>query len=172
MSNCLCIYYSRTGNTRAVMEKIAELLDAELLEITDGKARKGVVGFVAAGLDAMKKTPEALMPFQTKHPLGQYDEIVLATPVWAGRCSSITRSFLIEHGKELPERWPTLLRIWAIRLMRRCISRWINICPRRMCWGCPCSPKPPITTKKYTILCARCAVRRRSRSDGRTAYVG
>ena len=59
MSNCLCIYYSRTGNTRAVMEKIAELLDAELLEITDGKARKGVVGFVAAGLDAMKKTPEA-----------------------------------------------------------------------------------------------------------------
>ena len=104
MSNCLCIYYSRTGNTRAVMEKIAELLDAELLEITDGKARKGVVGFVAAGLDAMKKTPEALMPFQTKHPLGQYDEIVLATPVWAGRCSSITRSFLIEHGKELPER--------------------------------------------------------------------
>ena len=73
MSNCLCIYYSRTGNTRAVMEKIAELLDAELLEITDGKARKGVVGFVAAGLDAMKKTPEALMPFQTKHPLGQYD---------------------------------------------------------------------------------------------------
>ena len=63
-----------------------------------------MVGFVAAGLDAMKKTPEALMPFQTKHPLGQYDEIVLATPVWAGRCSSITRSFLIEHGKELPER--------------------------------------------------------------------
>ena len=63
MSNCLCIYYSRTGNTRAVMEKIAELLDAELLEITDGKARKGVVGFVAAGLDAMKKTPEALMPW-------------------------------------------------------------------------------------------------------------
>ena len=50
MSNCLCIYYSRTGNTRAVMEKIAELLDAELLEITDGKARKGVVGFVAAGI--------------------------------------------------------------------------------------------------------------------------
>ena len=40
VSNCLCIYYSRTGNTRAVMEKIAELLDAELLEITDGKARK------------------------------------------------------------------------------------------------------------------------------------
>lgn len=49
VSNCLCIYYSRTGNTRAVMEKIAELLDAELLEITDGKARKGVVGLWRPG---------------------------------------------------------------------------------------------------------------------------
>ena len=101
MSHCLCIYYSRTGNTRAVMGKIAELLDAELLEITDGKGRKGPVGFVAAGLDAMKKTPEALAPFETKRPLGQYDEIVLATPVWAGRCSSVVRSFLKQHGKEL-----------------------------------------------------------------------
>jgi hypothetical protein len=30
--------------------------------------------------------------------------VILATPVWAGRCSSIIRSFLIARGKELPER--------------------------------------------------------------------
>lgn len=64
MSHCLCIYYSRTGNTRAVMGKIAELLDAELLEITDGKGRKGPVGFVAAGLDAMKKRPKRWRPLK------------------------------------------------------------------------------------------------------------
>ena len=33
MSDILCLYYSRTGTTRTVMEQIAELLEAELVEI-------------------------------------------------------------------------------------------------------------------------------------------
>lgn len=103
MSEILCLYYSRTGTTRAVMEQIAELLGAELVEIADGKKRSGVIGYLTSGLDAMKKTPEELLPFQTEKPLNAYEHIILATPVWAGRCSSITRSFLIAHGKELPE---------------------------------------------------------------------
>lgn len=104
MSKLLCLYYSRTGTTRAVMEQIAALLEAELVELTDGKKRKGKIGFIASGLDAMKKTPETLLPFETEKPLGEYEQVILATPVWAGRCSSITRSFLIAHGKELPEK--------------------------------------------------------------------
>ena len=31
MKDILCIYYSRTGNTKKAMEEIAEALDAELL---------------------------------------------------------------------------------------------------------------------------------------------
>ena len=31
MSDILCIYYSRTGNTKKAMEEIAAALDAELL---------------------------------------------------------------------------------------------------------------------------------------------
>ena len=104
MSKILCIYYSRTGNTRSAMEKIAELVHAELVEITDGKNRSGIFGFLGSGFDAMKKTPEALQDFQTEAPLQSYDHVILATPVWAGRCSSIMRSFLIAHGKELPEK--------------------------------------------------------------------
>lgn len=103
MKRILCLYYSRTGMTRAAMEKIAEQLDGELVELKDGKKRGGALGFVVSGLDAMKKTPEQLLPFQTEQPLGAYDHVILGTPVWAGRCSSITRSFLIAHGAELPE---------------------------------------------------------------------
>lgn len=103
MSNILCLYYSRTGKTKAAMEQLAELLDAELAEVSDGKARAGAVGFLASGLDAMKKTPEKLLPLHTRQALGEYDHVILATPVWAGRCSSITRSFLIEYGAQLPE---------------------------------------------------------------------
>lgn len=32
MSDILCIYYSRTGNTKKAVEKIARELDAEVLE--------------------------------------------------------------------------------------------------------------------------------------------
>ena len=36
MRDVLCIYYSRTGNTKRVMETIAKEMDAELLALTDG----------------------------------------------------------------------------------------------------------------------------------------
>ena len=40
MSDILCIYYSRTGNTKKAMEEIAAALDAETLELTDGVANQ------------------------------------------------------------------------------------------------------------------------------------
>ena len=38
MHDILCIYFSRSGNTRAAAEQIAAALDAELAEITDAQA--------------------------------------------------------------------------------------------------------------------------------------
>ena len=38
MNDVLCIYYSRTGKTKAAMEEIAGALDAELVELRDGVA--------------------------------------------------------------------------------------------------------------------------------------
>ena len=102
MSDRLCLYYSRTGNTREAAEKVAQLLRAELVELTDGKPRRGIFGFLTSGLDAMRKTPGELLPFQTEKPLGDYEHVILATPVWAGRCSSIMHAFLAAHGGELP----------------------------------------------------------------------
>ena len=56
MSDVLCIYYSRSGNTRKAMEEIATALDAELVEITDGVDRSGTAGWLRSGMDAMRKT--------------------------------------------------------------------------------------------------------------------
>ena len=42
MSDILCIYYSRTGNTKKAMEEIAAALDAELAELRDDADRSGV----------------------------------------------------------------------------------------------------------------------------------
>ena len=101
MSKILCIYYSRSGNTKQAMEEIAQALDAELVEITDGVDRSGTAGWLRSGRDAMRRTLEPLKPFETERPLQEYQLVVVGTPVWAGRCSSVTRAFLKKYGKKL-----------------------------------------------------------------------
>ena len=101
MSDVLCIYYSRTGHTKKAMEEIAQALDAELVELSDGADRSGTLGVLRCGLDAMRKTSRPLSAFQTARPLGEYQLVIVGTPVWAGRCSSVVRSFLKQHGKKL-----------------------------------------------------------------------
>lgn len=101
MSDVLCIYYSRSGNTRKAMEEIATALNAELVEITDGVDRSGTAGWLRSGMDAMRKTTEPLVPFETGRPLQEYRLVIVGTPVWAGRCSSVIRGFLKKHGRKL-----------------------------------------------------------------------
>jgi flavodoxin len=45
----LVAYYSRTGNTKFVAEKIAKCLNAETCEVIDKKNRKGKLAFVICG---------------------------------------------------------------------------------------------------------------------------
>ena len=49
MSDILCIYYSRTGNTKKAVEKIARELDAEVLELRDGVDRLRFWGSAGSG---------------------------------------------------------------------------------------------------------------------------
>ena len=101
MSNILCIYYSRTGVTRGVMKEMAEALDAEIVMITDGLDRSGTLGYFMCGMDAMRRGTHRIKPYVTKKPLSDYDMVIIGTPVWAGRCSSVVRGFLKRHGLEL-----------------------------------------------------------------------
>ena len=101
MSKVLCLYYSRSGNTRKAMTEIAGALDAELVEIRDSADRSGWGGWLRCGMDSMRKTTQAVTGVETKLPLESYDLVILGTPVWAGRCSSVMRSFLKSYGKNL-----------------------------------------------------------------------
>ena len=94
MSKILCVYYSRSGKTKAVMEEIAQELEAELVEIHDRVDRNGMRGWLRCGLDAMRRTTQPLEPFHTERALSDYQLVILGTPVWAGRCSSVMRGFL------------------------------------------------------------------------------
>ena len=101
MSDILCLYYSRTGKTREVMQDIALALDAELVEITDGIDRSGALGFFMCGIDAMRRGTHKTQSYKTAKELEEYKLVVLGTPIWAGRCSSVMRGFLKRHGLEL-----------------------------------------------------------------------
>ena len=101
MRDVLCVYYSRSGNTKKVMKAIAAELDAELVAISDGVERGGLRGWLRSGLDAVKRDCPAALPAETERKLENYRLVIIGTPVWAGRCSSVVRSFLKQHGKEL-----------------------------------------------------------------------
>lgn len=101
MSDILCVYYSRTGHTRQAMEEIAQALDAELVEISDGRDRSGALGVLRCGLDAMKRTTRPVRAFQTERPLERYRLVILGSPIWAGRCSSVIRGFMKQYGRKI-----------------------------------------------------------------------
>lgn len=109
MSDILCIYYSRTGNTKKTMSSMAAALDAELAELSDGVERSGLMGWLRSGLDAMRRTTRPVT-FQTQRPLNEYRLVIIGSPIWAGRCSSVTRGFLKEHGGALQNTAYVLLR--------------------------------------------------------------
>ena len=101
MPNILCVYYSRTGTTEKLMQEIAQELDCEIVKLEDGVDRAGLRGWLRSGLQAMSRRLPAVKPLVTNLPLSIYDLVIIGTPVWAGRCSSPVRSFLVEYGNEL-----------------------------------------------------------------------
>ena len=101
MSDILCLYYSRTGNTRRAMKEIANALDAEMVAISDEQNRDGWRGYIHCGMDAMKKSTHPLRPFETEKPIEEYKLVIVGTPVWAGRCASPIRGLLKRRGLEM-----------------------------------------------------------------------
>ena len=81
MRDILCMYYSRTGATRQAMTEIAQALDAELVELTDGVDRSGARGYLRSGMDAMRRATLPLAPYETERPLSDYRLVILGPRV-------------------------------------------------------------------------------------------
>jgi flavodoxin len=88
----LVIYYSRSGDTRFVAEKISQEIGGDVEEIIDKKRRNGLLGFVLSGYDATrgKVTKIAEMKKSPK----DYDLIVVGTPMWNKRITPAVRTYL------------------------------------------------------------------------------
>ncbi len=101
MSDILCIYYSRTGNTRRAVKAIAADLGAEIVAIRDGEERGGWRGYLRCGMDAMRTSTRPLKPFETEKPLDRYKLVIVGSPVWGGRMAAPVRALLKRRGLEM-----------------------------------------------------------------------
>lgn len=98
----LVVYYSRTGKTRFVAEKVASELKAEIEEVVDLKDRSGRFGFLKAGYDATRGNETEIG--ETQKSPSEFDLVVIGTPVWNSRPSSAISTYVKRNsfdGKKL-----------------------------------------------------------------------
>ncbi len=95
------VYYSMSGNTKYVADKIAAGLKAssevDILRIEPEKAYpdKGAGKFFWGGKSAVMGEKPALQPY--KFNIEDYDRIIFGTPVWASTFTPPIRTFINEN---------------------------------------------------------------------------
>ena len=95
----LVVYYSRTGFTKKLAHALAVKLQAETEELVDNTSRKGIMGWIKGGRDAVKKFMTVISPAQ-KDP-AQYDLVVVGSPVWAGSMAPALRTYLTQQKSKI-----------------------------------------------------------------------
>lgn len=94
----LIVYYSRTGTTKKVAQRLSQEIGAASEEIVDLKKRAGWWSFPGAGFDAILKRKTRIKPPE-KNP-ADYELVIIGTPIWAGLMAPAARTYLTEqHDK-------------------------------------------------------------------------
>ena len=97
--NALVIYYSRSGNTAKIAQRVANALECDIEEIIDTKKRSGILGYLRSGRDAGGKSLTVL-----KEPINDpasFDLVVIGTPLWAGHVSTPVRTYIHQNQAKL-----------------------------------------------------------------------
>jgi NAD(P)H-dependent FMN reductase len=76
---------------------VAGRLNADLEEIRDTRSRRGLLGYLRSGLDAVLGHCTGLEP--TRRDPDAYDAVVVGTPVWNASLSAPVRTYLAANGR-------------------------------------------------------------------------
>jgi len=95
----LVVFYSRSGNTRRLAEAIASAMEAPMEELRDQRSRAGAIGWLRAGLDAIRGAATVIAP--TREDVTEYDLIIIGTPIWAGKMTPAARTYLLQERERL-----------------------------------------------------------------------
>ncbi len=91
------VYFTRTGNSKRIAEKIASRLSADVLAISDGHSWKGFWGFFIGGFYS---SIDKKVRISVEGELDPEAEYVLVAPTWAGKLAPAGRAFIAMAGKE------------------------------------------------------------------------
>lgn len=95
----LVVFYSHSGNTRAVGSEIAQALGADVDEIKLSGESQGALRLASHGLDAVAGRSAAILP-PRKDP-AQYDLVIIGGPVYGMTVSSPVRAYLNQQKAAL-----------------------------------------------------------------------
>lgn len=107
------VYYSMSGNTKYVVEKIADRIKAsgevDIIRIEPKKAYpdKGARKFFWGGKSAVMGETPKLLPYEFN--ADSYDRIIIGTPVWASTFAPPIRTFLQEHKDMTDKKWAVVI---------------------------------------------------------------
>lgn len=85
------VYFTRSGTSKRVAEKLASKLDCPLVEISDGKNWTGIIGYIKAGYYATRNKPVAIT---VSAKIEETDELVVVSPLWAGTIAPAVQTFV------------------------------------------------------------------------------
>lgn len=89
--NYKVVYFTRTGTSKRIAEKIADKLSCETIQITDNKNWKGIFGFIKAGYYS---STNRAVDIKTSEKIEADDELVVVSPMWAGGITPAVKKFL------------------------------------------------------------------------------
>jgi len=95
----LVVYYSLSGNTRAIARALASALGADLEELRCSRYSRSPWGALRAGYDSWRGRLPAIGPLA--HDPTHYDLVVLGGPIWAFHPSTPIRAFLRQQAPRL-----------------------------------------------------------------------
>lgn len=99
MNRILVVYYSGSGHTEFVARQIASRCHADLERIQDRQPRRGVVGNLRSSLEALLGLHPAIE--RGRHRPGDYDLVIVGTPVWFWGVASPVRTWVRRHHAAL-----------------------------------------------------------------------
>ena len=102
----LVVFFSRSGVTERAAAALRDVLEASdgvqvrVEPLRETTSRKGVLGWLRSGRDAMLKRTSDAGPVECA--MSDFDLLVVGTPVWAWDASPAVRTFLEQSPTELP----------------------------------------------------------------------
>lgn len=101
MNNVLVIVYSYTGTSRRVAELLCGQQNWQLATVTEVRPRSGAMGSLRCVLDSILRRQPAIG--YDGPPPGDFDAVVLVSPIWMLRLAGPMRSFVARQRGRLPD---------------------------------------------------------------------